>query len=332
MTFDELRVMAAGFQSAKLLLVALDAGVFDLLNDREASAAEVAQRCGADSRATRLILDALVGQGLLEQGAGGYRNAEPASRFLATPSPEYRGEILRHLHNTWEDWEGLGRTWKTGRPALQRKTPQLPSTEEGLRHFILGMENLTRDLAPLLAGQLPLEDKNRALDLGGGPGNYALAFVQRWPGLEAVHFDLAPTSRIAREFLEGKPAAERVVFLEGDFLTTPLGGGYDFVWASQIIHMLGEGEVQELLRRVSAALVPGGVLAIHDHFLESDRTRPPSAALFGVHMLVATERGRTYSFDEVEAWLQEAGIEPDGRLDYGGAARVLLGRKGAAAG
>lgn len=328
MTFDDLRVMAAGFQPAKLLLTALDAGVFDLLQGKELSAAAVAKGCGADSRATRLILDALVGQGLLERGAEGYRNAEPARRFLARASAEYRGEILRHLHNTWEDWEGLGRTWKTGRPALQRTTQQLPSTEEGLRHFILGMENLTRELAPLLAGQLPMEGRTRALDLGGGPGNYALAFVQRWPGLRAVHFDLAPTSRIAREFLGGKPGAERVSFLEGDFLTTPLGEGYDFVWASQIIHMLGEEEVRELFRRASDALMPGGVLAIHDHFLEPDRTRPPPAALFAVHMLVATEGGRTYSFDEVGGWLREAGIEPTERLDYGGAARVLLGRKG----
>lgn len=327
MTFEDLRVMAAGFQPSKLLLTALDAGVFDLLQGKELSAAVVAQGCGADSRATRLILDALVGQGLLERGAEGYRNAEPARRFLARASAEYRGEILRHLHNTWEDWEGLGRTWKTGRPALQRKTQQLPSAEEGLRHFILGMENLTRELAPLLAGQLPLEGRTRALDLGGGPGNYALAFAQRWPGLEAVHFDLAPTSRIAREFLRGKPGAERVSFLEGDFLTTPLGEGYDFVWASQIIHMLGEEKVRELFRRVSDALEAGGVLAIHDHFLEPDRTRPPSAALFAVHMLVATEGGRTYAFDEVGEWLREAGIEPTERLDYGGAARVLLGRK-----
>ncbi|MBE0616847.1 MAG: methyltransferase domain-containing protein, partial [Proteobacteria bacterium] len=217
--------------------------------------------------------------------------------------------------------------WKTGRPALRRQTQQLPSTDEGLRHFILGMENLTRDLAPLLAEQLPLEGKTRALDLGGGPGNYALAFVQRCPALEAVHFDLAPTSRIAREFLQGKPGAERVAFLEGDFLSASLGEGYDFVWASQVIHMLGEGQVQELLRRISAALVPGGLLAIHDHFLEPDRTRPPSAALFAVHMLVATEGGRTYSFEEVGEWLREVGIEPTDRLDYGGAARVLLGRK-----
>lgn len=327
MTFEDLRAMAAGFQPAKLLLEALDVGVFDLLEHGELEAAQVAQRFGLDSRATRLVLDALVGQGLLDLGEAGYRNAEPARRFLCRGSPEYRGEILRHLHNTWEDWNELGQTWKTGRPALRRKTQHLPSTPEATRHFILGMENLTRDLAPRLAERLPLEGCARLLDVGGGPGNYCLAFVQRWPGLEAVHFDLAPTSRIAREFLMDKPGAERISFLEGDFLTSPLGEGYDFVWASQILHMLGEEEVQALLGRVAAALLPGGAVAVHDHFLEPDRTRPPPASLFGVHMLVATERGRTYSFEEVEEWMRAAGIEPQERVDYGGPARVLLGKR-----
>lgn len=328
MTFEELRSMAAGFQPAKLLLEVLDVGVFDLLAHGELGAAEVAQRFGLDSRATRLVLDALAGQGLLELGERGYRNAEPARRFLVQGSPEYRGEILRHLHNTWEDWNELGETWRTGSPALRRKTQQLPSTAEGMRHFILGMENLTRDLAPSLADRLPLEGRTRVLDLGGGPGNYALAFVQRWPGLEAVHFDLEPTSEIAREFLQGKSGAERVSFVEGDFLSSPLGEGYDFVWASQIIHMLGEEEVQALFRRVSAVLLEGGILALHDHFLESDRTRPATASLFGVHMLVATARGRTYSIEEAGHWLRGAGIEPQGVLDYGGPARVLLARRG----
>ncbi|MFU8857368.1 MAG: methyltransferase [Deferrisomatales bacterium] len=327
MTFEDLRSMAAGFQPAKLLLEALDVGVFDLLEEGPLGAAEVAQRFGLDSRATRLMLDALVGQGLLELGDERYRNAEPARLFLVKGSPEYRGEILRHLHNTWEDWNELGQTWKTGRPTLRRKTQQLPSTAEGTRHFILGMENLTRDLAPHLAERLPLEGRTRLLDLGGGPGNYSLAFVQRWPGLEAVHFDLAPTSEIAREFLGGKPGAERISFLEGDFLSTPLGEGYDFVWASQILHMLGEEEVQALLGRISQALVGGGLVAAHDHFLEEDRTRPPTASLFGVHMLVATARGRTYSIAEVEQWMRNAGLEPQEVVDYGGPARVLLGRK-----
>lgn len=330
MTFDDLRILAAGYQPAKLLLTALEAGVFDALAEGPYTAAEAAQRLALDSRATEIALDGLAALEIVEKEGGRYRNGEAAGRYLVGASPDYRGEILRHLHNTWEDWDGLGTTWKTGRPAMRRKTQQLPSSAAGLRSFILGMENLTRELAPDLADRLPLEGCRKALDLGAGPGNYALAFVRRWPGLRAVHFDLPSTSELARELVAGQEGSDRVSFLAGDFLTAPLGEGYDFVWASQVIHMLGGAEIQTLLGRVGECLAPGGLLAIHDHFVDADRTSPRSAALFAVHMLAATERGRTYSFEEVEGWLREAGLRPEGRLEYGGPARIALARKGGA--
>ncbi|RMG94489.1 MAG: methyltransferase domain-containing protein [Candidatus Dadabacteria bacterium] len=327
MEFQELRNLAAGFQPAKLLLVALDVGVFDALAEAPLTAFEAAEKLTLDSRATELCLNALVGMGLLTKAGDRYGLTPPAARWLARGSPDYRGEILRHLHNTWEDWEGLERTWRTGRPALRRKTQQLPSSEEGLRHFILGMENITRDIAPRVAELLPLDGAKTLLDLGAGPGNYCLAFVNRWPGLRAYHFDLPPTSRLAREFVAGKPGAERIAFLEGDFLRDPLGGPYDAVWASQILHMLGEDEVRSLLARIRDALRPGGWVAVHDHFLEPDRTAPPFAALFGVHMLVATERGRTYAAEEIETWGSALGLEPAGRREYGKGPRIVLLRR-----
>lgn len=329
MDFDQIRSLAAGFQPARLLFTTLELGVFDALAAGPRDAAGVAAELDLDPRATAISLRALAALGFLERdGEGRYHNAQ-GLEVLVRDAPGYRGEILRHLGDTWEDWSGFTRVWRTGRPALERKTQQLPSSPEGLRHFVLGMENVTRDLAPRIAGLLPLDRCRKALDLGGGPGNYALAFVQRAPELRVVHFDLPETSRIAREFVSGQDRAERVSFLEGDFLRDPLGGGYDLVWASQIIHILGEDDLRVLVRRLAPALVPGGLLAIHDQFLDADEVSPRSAALFGVHMLVATRGGRTYSLTEVEEWLAEVGIVPEGRLDYGGPSRILLARRGA---
>lgn len=328
MKFDELRSLAAGFQPAKLLLVALDLGVFDALAEKPLTAEAVAAELGLEPRATGIVLNALVSLELLERDESGYRSAETSRTYLVRGGADDRGEILRHLHNTWEDWERLEVACRTGGEAQKRRGQQLPTDEEELRHFILGMENVTRDLAPRLAEELPLGGCRRALDLGGGPGNYSLAFVRRWPDLRVTHFDLPETSAIAREFLAGKEEGDRIGFLEGDFLEDTLGGEYDFVWASQIIHMLGEEDGRRLVARIAAALAPGGTLAVHDQFLDAGKTSPRAAALFGVHMLVVTGAGRTYSFEEVEQWLRFSGLEPLGRLDYGGSSRVLLGGKG----
>lgn len=327
MTFDELRALGSGFQPAQLLLTALELGVFDLLGGGPRPPRELAGALGLDARATEIAANGLVALGLLRLTPAGYANDEPATRFLVRGSPDYRGEILRHVHASWEDWAELGQTWRTGRPALHRKTQQLPSTAEGVRDFILGMENVTRDLAPLLAERLPLAGCRRALDLGGGPGNYALAFVRRWPELTVVHFDLPPTSAVAREFVAGREGEERVSFVEGDFLSDPVGEGFDFIWLSQVIHMLGEAQVQRLLGRAAAALAPGGRLGVHDQFLEPSKTTPRGAALFGVHMLAVTEGGRAYSLEETSRWLEAAGLACEAPIDYGGPSRVALARK-----
>ncbi len=327
MTFDRIRSMAAGFQPSKLLLAALDLGVFDALADEALDADALAARLDLDPRATRIAANALVALGLLEKEGGRYAASDAARRWLARGSPDYRGDILRHLHHTWKDWAELERVWRTGRPAEARGTQHLPRSDEEIRNFICGMENVTRELAPRLAALIPLDGVRRGLDLGAGPGNYCLAFVNRWPGLRMVHFDLPATSRIAREFVAGKPGAERIEFLEGDFLRAPLGGPYGFVWASQVVHMLGEADLQRFLERVVRVLEPGGLLAVHDQFLDPDGTSPCRAALFGVHMLVVTDSGRTYTCEEVETWAKSAGLSPDGRIDYGGPARVVLLRK-----
>lgn len=326
MTFQELRSLVSGFQPAKLLLVALDLGVFDCLEAREKTGEELAGELSLDPRASTIALNALVAFGFLEKAGERYRNAEASRRLLVRDAPDYRGDALRHLHVTWRDWDGLERAWRTGRSARGGEDHPL-SLGEGPRQFILGMENATRELAPRLADLLPLAGCRKALDLGGGPGNYALAFARRWPGLEVVHFDLPAASAVAREFLARGDGGGHITFREGDFLQDPLGDGYDFVWASQIIHALAEGEVRELVARISGALVKGGRVGVHDQFLDPDGTSPRVPALFGVHMLVVTGKGRTYSFEEVEGWFREAGMAPEGRLDYGGASRVLLARK-----
>jgi len=96
------------------------------------------------------------------------------------------------------------------------------------------------------------------------------------------------------------------------------------------VHMLGEADVARLLARIAGALAPGGLLGVHDQFLDPGKTSPRAAALFGVHMLVATEGGRTYSLEEFEGWLGAAGLAVEGVIDYGGPSRVLLGRRPAA--
>lgn len=42
--------------------------------------------------------------------------------------------------------------------------------------------------------------------------------------------------------------------------------------------------------------------------MNPDRTGPPHSAMFAVNMLVNTEAGNTYTFEEINGWLEEAGF------------------------
>jgi SAM-dependent methyltransferase len=322
--FDEIRKLASGYQPAKLLLTAVKVGLFETLSEGQKSAAEISSALGLDPRATEISANALTALGFLEKEGELYRNSEDSARFFVKSSPDYKGAIIKHINAGWEDWADLERTWRSGMALCRRKEEVLPSDEEALSDFILGMENITREIAPKIAALLPLSDKKAILDLGGGPGNYSLAFAARAPGAKVFHFDLSRTSKVARKFVEGKPGAERIRFIEGDFTKDEIGGPYDLIFASQVLHMLGEAEVEKLIRVCAGALSTGGVLAVHEHFLDDKKTSPLSAALFGVHMLAATPAGRSYSFAELENYMRAAGLTPTERLTVPGSPSRLL--------
>jgi SAM-dependent methyltransferase len=170
--------------------------------------------------------------------------------------------------------------------------------------------------APVVAAGLDLarlcgRAPRTLLDLGSGPGTYAVEFCRRWADLRATCFDLAETVAIAREVVaeDAPPAiAGRVGFRAGDFHRDDLGGPYDVAWVSHVVHGHREESLAPLLARIAGALAPGGVLAIHDFILDDTRTAPRFAALFALNMLVMSDRGRTYSLAEIRALLASAGL------------------------
>lgn len=328
MTFDELRKLASGFQPSSLFIRCLEIGVFDALGGEALTPDDIADKIGADARAVEIAANALVALGLLKKSEGLFSNTAEGLEWLVSTSPGYKGSILRHVGASWSDYAALAETLRCGSADCSRKQGgALPASKEGHKDFILGMENMTREAAPLIAEKLALSDRKAILDLGAGPGNYCLAFASAAPEARVVHFDLPQTTEVAREFTAGKPGAERIEFISGDFLADPLGESYDFVWLSQIVHMLSDEDAYALVAKAAGSLARGGVLAVHDHFLNEDMTSPLSAALFSAHMLAVTKGGRAYGFSEVEKWMWQNGLEVTGRIDYGAPSRILLGRK-----
>ena len=329
--FDQLMNMGRGFQAAKMLSVAVDLAVFDFLEESH-SAVEAAAWLKADDRAVGIFLNGLAALGLLTKGVDYFQNSKIASRFLVRSKDDYRGAIIIHMQHTWErGWNGLKDTVLVGHPKdvdPETWVATRPERDEAeVRAFICGMDAIARDLAPQVATKLPLQGVRRLLDLGGGPATYAITFAQAHPEMQATVFDLPGPVKIARENIAKHGLSARIDTLAGNFLQDDIGSGYDFIWISQILHSHSEAQCHHIIQKAQAALVPGGTLAIQDFFLNPDGCSPPGPALFGVHMLAVTPRGRSYTFGEVAEWLKQAGLTAPQHIQSSPEASILLAKK-----
>jgi SAM-dependent methyltransferase len=329
--FGQIMSMVRGFQVAKMLMVAVDLGVFDFLTEPK-SVVQTAAWLKADARATGIFLNGLVGLELLDKDGDNFKNSELASRYLVRGSENYRGAIVKHIEQTWDrGWNDLKQTVLVGHPReaeTEKWVDGRPEREEAsVRAFIWGMHAIARDLAPKVAAMLDFTGVRRLLDLGGGPATYAITFAQANPELKATVFDLPMPIEIARENITNHGLTGRVDLLAGNFLKDDIGTGYDFIWISQILHSHDEEQSRFIIAKAAAALNPGGTLAIQDFYLNPDGASPTGAAMFGVHMLAVTPRGRAYTHTEVAAWMQTAGLTAPECLESGMDASILVAKK-----
>ena len=172
----------------------------------------------------------------------------------------------------------------------------------------MGMFNNAMLQAPGLVETIDLSENRHLLDLGGGPGTYAIHFCQKNPLLKAVVFDLPTTRPYAEKTIAKFGLSERISFMAGDYVTRALQGRYDAIWMSHILH--GEGPVacQDMIQKAAAVLEPGGILLIHDFILDDTRDGPLFAALFSLNMLAGTPEGRSYGQQELVDMMTRAGL------------------------
>lgn len=291
----ELRKLWSGFWTSRVLLTANNFGIFDHLPTAR-TAEEVAGLIGADARGTEILLNALTGMGLLRKKSGEFRNSAVASRFLVKGSPCYQGDIMRHADTLWKNWSSLDEVVKTGTPVRVAADHQ---------SFIRGMHNIAVLRAAGVIRELDLKGVRTALDLGGGPGTYSIEMARR--GIKVTLFDLPETVPISKEIIR-ESGVEGITCRAGDFLADEIGGGYDLVFISQVLHSLSATENACLIRKCAEALRKGGKIAIQEFNIDGTLSSPLHGALFAVNMLVNTEGGRCYAPREIIQWLHAAGF------------------------
>jgi ubiquinone/menaquinone biosynthesis C-methylase UbiE len=305
MSPEELHIVMRSFQTSRVILTAAELDVFTKLDQNPLSAEALSRSLGTNPRATTRVLDVLVTFGLLAKHDNTYATTELAAP-LSSHHPESIRPIVLHMNFSWENWSQLTETVRLGHNPNNKSAAE--SKGDDLRNFIGGMHVVGRQLSKEIASAYDAGRFRCMLDIGGGSGTYTLAFLEQYPDLHAVVFDLPNVIDMARERLDKEGLLERVKLVGGDFYEDELPTGCDMTFLSAIIHQNSPDQNVDLCRKIHRALEPGGALVIRDHIMDENRTYPPQGALFALNMLVATEGGDTFTLAEVEETLAKAGF------------------------
>lgn len=320
---QKLEELSAGFQRAQVLFTALRTNIFAHLQAPR-TAEELAHELSWSPRGMRMLLDALYALDLLEKQGGSYQNAEIARQCLVPDAPQEQRHILMHKGNGYERWARLEEAVRTG-AAPAKNSPQ--RSQQELRAFILGMENIARTSAQAIHERIDLSEHRVLLDIGTGPGTYAITFLKQFPQMKAILFDIPEVLPITREEVTRAGMGDRVEFVAGDLSRFEFSPGYDLVLISNVAHIFNPAVNQDLLHRCFKGLAPGGRLIIKDFLVDAERSGPPFSLMFALQMLLNTEGGDVYTTEEVAAWTNAAGFETGELLDLTEQTKLWVVRK-----
>jgi SAM-dependent methyltransferase len=173
----------------------------------------------------------------------------------------------------------------------------------------MGMFNMAMNLAPMLVPEIDISARRHLLDLGGGPGTYAIHFCRHNPDLKATVFDLPTTRPFAEKTIKRFELSDRIDFQAGNYLKDEIKGRYDAAWLSHILHGEGPEGCRQIIQKAVAALKPGGIIIIHEFILNDTMDGPLFPALFSLNMLLGTDAGQAYSEQQLREMLAAAGAK-----------------------
>jgi len=295
-----------GMTAGRILGVAQRLGIFGLLLKGPATAGRLAEQLGLQPAGTRLLCENLAGVGVLDQDGQSFTLAKRARKWLDPASANYIGTWIEHSSTYWEWYGDLERIVREGGSFEIHREPA--EEQEYWRIYITGQYELARLSAAEVAKAVRLGERPQALlDVAGGHGWFSAELCKRHPALHATVLDLPGSARVGREIVAKAGMSERVEHREGDMFEADLGGPYDGALVFDIVHHLSGEQIVELLRRVRAALRPGGSVAILDMFRSDARRQRASAAALGL-LFHLTSGADLHSPAELTSYLTEAGF------------------------
>ena len=287
----------------------VELGVFDALGGGSLAPVELAARLSIDARGAAVLLDTLAALRYVDRRAGRYANSAWSAKWLVRDAPlsvasgvEYWGIIFRRF------WHELPEAIRSGRHTdLYNWIEDQPAASRAFQEWMVAAARIG-GAEVVSAISLP-PDARHVLDVGGGHGMYSVALCRKHPQLQATIFDSPRALEAAHEHIPAEGMSGRITTQTGDFLTGSLGDGYDVALLINIVHGFMPEQNAALLRRVAAALRPGGVVVVGEQVAGTTRRSAGGqfAELLGLayYLLLG---GQIYDAKAITGWLHAAGF------------------------
>ena len=306
---------AFAFWTSKVLLTAVEFGVFTRLGDRRIAGPELGAELGLHPRGISDFFDALVAMQFLDREGDGpsakYFNTAAGALYLVQGSPRYVGGWLVMLNSRlFKFWNDLPEALRTGRPQHEIKHGQKGMFEElyaempRLEQFMGAMTGLSRINFEAFGATFDFTNFQTLCDVGGGHGHLACGLLRAYPQLSATVFDLPAVVAESDQLWAPKLGlADRCHYLGGDmFREVPPADAYTL---KMILHDWNDDECVRVLSNIRRASTVARRVFIAEHVIPGP-AEPHFAKLLDVHMMCLTS-GRERTASEYADLLTAAG-------------------------
>ncbi len=299
------------FEQSAALKAAIDLDIFTAIADGANTAVLLAAKTSAAERGVRILCDYLTIHEFLTKNAGRYALTQESAIFLNRRSPAYMGTLADFLASeaSKKQFSALTETVRKGGTTVAQGDNTKPNDELWV-NFARTMAPLTTVSAGFIADLAGAKEGKpcKVLDIAAGHGMFGITIAKQNSNAQITAADWAPVLAVAKENAAAAGVADRVAFRPGSAFEADLGEGYDIALFTNIFHHFDVATCEKLMRRVHAALKPGGKAITLEFVPNEDRVTPPMAAAFSLIMLAATDSGDAYTFSQYEKMFRNAGF------------------------
>ena len=317
-TPDAILHTAFGFWNSKVLLSAVELGLFTALDERRLTGSELGKELGLHPRGIADFCDALVAMKFLERDGDGsgaiYSNTPAGKLYLDRNSPRYIGGILEMLNaRLFKFWNDLPEALRTGQPQNETKAggqgifEALYADPAKLENFLGGMTGLSRINFEALADKFDFSPYKSLCDIGGATGLLCIEVAKKHPDVHCVSFDLPPVEPVARKHIAAAGLSDRIRTASGDFFAGPLPHA-DVITMGMILHDWNLERKMQLIRAAYDALPPGGAFIAIEALIDDARRENVFGLLMSLNMLIEFGEAFDFSGADFQRWCREAGF------------------------